>query len=247
MKETNGKRVSPSALKDIIAKVSKENNLHGVSITPSAIRRRFYRKRIVNHHLAGGQESPLAPIEPIIVEIILQMARIRQCLTPSRALRLVNDLIDGTKIQQDLIQWKKNNTCSEDGKVGQGYWYGFLKRHKHLLVSRRGQKYELNRQNWTTFRNFANMYTHIIHEMVGAGVAEPLYEPEWMDKKGAIVDESKSFGCNVFHRLTRPDMCIVGDEVGGSISMNGDGHQGGTLYILYVERNKFQRKNINKK
>ena len=85
-KETNGKRVSPSALKEIIKKVSKENHLHGVCITPSAIRRRFYRKRIENHHMAGGHESPLAGIEPIIVEIILQMARIRQCLTPSRAL-----------------------------------------------------------------------------------------------------------------------------------------------------------------
>ena len=116
MKETNGKRVNPSALKDIIAKVSKENNLHGVSITPSAIRRRFYRKRIENHHMAGGHESPLAGMEPIIVEIILQIARIRRCLTPSRALRLVNDLIDGTKVQQDLIKWKKKNTCNIEGK-----------------------------------------------------------------------------------------------------------------------------------
>ncbi len=90
--------------------------------------------------MAGGRETPLAPIEPIIVEIILQMARIRQCLTPSRALRLINELIDGAKIQQDLIKWKKTNTCSKDGEFGQGfYWYGFLKRHKHMLVSRRGQ------------------------------------------------------------------------------------------------------------
>ena len=81
--------------------------------------------------------------------------------------------------------------------------------------------------------------------MVGAGVAEPLYEPEWMDRKGEIVDKSKSFGCKVFHRIVRPDMCIVGEEVGGSISIKGDGHRGGTLYLC--EKNKFQRKKYPQK
>ena len=60
-----------------------------------------------------------------------------------------------------------------------------------------------------------------------------------------IVDESKSFGCKIFHRLIRPDMCIVGDEVGGSISMKGDGHQGGTLYLCgqkKVSKKKYQQK-----
>ena len=89
------------------------------------------------------------------------------------------------------------------------------------------------------------MYTHIIHEMVGAGVAEPLYEPGWIDRDGQIVDEQKSFGYKVFHRLIQPDMCIVGDEVGGSISMNGDGHRGGTLYLCgkkHVPKKKISTK-----
>ncbi len=41
------------------------------SITPSDIRKQFYKDRIENHHLAGGQESPFASIESIIFEIIL--------------------------------------------------------------------------------------------------------------------------------------------------------------------------------
>ena len=98
-KETTGKRVSPPALEGINEKVSQQKNLHDVTITYSAIRRRFYRDRIENHHLAGGQKSPLAYIEPIIVEIILQLARIWQCYTHCRALWLINDLIDGTKVQ----------------------------------------------------------------------------------------------------------------------------------------------------
>ena len=43
-KETTGKRVSPCSLEEIIQKVSHQKNLHGVTITPSTIRRRFYRK-----------------------------------------------------------------------------------------------------------------------------------------------------------------------------------------------------------
>ena len=46
---------------------------------------------------------------------------------------------------------------------------------------------------------------------------------------------------------SRPDMrIIVGDKVGGSILMKGDGHQGGTFYF-YVERNKFQGKKYQQK
>ena len=89
------------------------------------------------------------------------------------------------------------------------------------------------------------MYTHIIHEMVGTGVAEQLHEPEWMNRDGDIVEQKDSFGCKVFHRLVRPDMCIVGDEVGGSISMKGDGHRGGMLYVC--GKKQVPKKNISTK
>ena len=42
------------------------------------------------------------------------------------------------------------------------------------MVSTRGQKYQLNHQNWTTYANFWDMYHHIYNEMMDAGVAEPL-------------------------------------------------------------------------
>ena len=99
------------------------------------------------------------------------------------------------------------------------------------MVSKRGQKYELNRQNWTTYENFANMYSHIIDEMVDAGVARELEEPVWMDKHGTRVSEDIAFGCKVFHGLIHPNMCLVGDEVGGNLSMKGDGHVSGQLFL----------------
>ena len=55
--------------------------------------------------------------------------------------------------------------------------------------------------------------------MVEAGVAVKLDEPFWMDWFGNICSEYDAFGCKVFHKLVRPDMCICGDEVSGNISM----------------------------
>ena len=166
-------------------------------------------------------------IEPIVVEIILQMARLRQCLCPSKGLQLVNSLIKGTDIQKELIEWKKKNTLNTNGTLGTGYWRNFLKRNKAKIVSKRGQKYELNRQNWTTYSNFVNMYNHTMSEMVDAGVAKQLNKPVWMDRMGNICNEEEAFGCKIFYELVRPDMCLCGDEVGGNLSMKGDGHIGG--------------------
>lgn len=82
----------------------------------------------------------------------------------------------------------------------------------------------MNRQKWTTYANFFDVYDHTIEEMVGAGVAEELEEPCWMDRAGNDCNECDALGFKGTHRITRPDMCICGDEVGGNISMTGDGH-----------------------
>ena len=69
------------------------------SISSYAIRKKVERKSLVNCHLPGGQVSQR--IEPIIVSIIVQMTRMRQCLTPSEGMLLVNSLISGIIIQQE--------------------------------------------------------------------------------------------------------------------------------------------------
>ena len=64
-----------------------------------------------------------------------------------------------------------------------------------------------------------------------------------MDRYGRICDEKDSFGCKVFHKLVRPDMCICGDKFGGLISMKGDGHVGGELML--VEKGQVPMKKIS--
>ena len=71
------------------------------------------------------------------------------------------------------------------------------------------------------------MYNHNYEEMEAAGVTERHEEPAWMDRNGNICDKKDALGCKVTHDLIHPDMCVVGDELGGNLNMSGDGHVGG--------------------
>ena len=81
-----------------------------------------------------------------------------------------------------MIAWKKRgHSNNETGIVGREYWRMFVKRNRDTIISKRRQKYELNRQNWTTYSTFVHVYDYCIQEMVEAGVAKELDEPVWMD------------------------------------------------------------------
>ena len=243
-RKIKNKRIEKGMLSTIINDVKGKRGIQD-SISPCAIRKRVKRNSLINRHLAGGQVSPLERIEPIIVSIIVQMARMRQCLTPSKGLLLVNSLISGTKIQEELVEWKQRNTPNFTGTVGRGYWRQFMRRNKDKIVGKRGQKYKLNRQNWTTYNNFVQMYSHIIDELVGAGLAVKLDEPVWMDRDDNTCTEEEAFGCKVYHKILRPDLCFCGDEVGGNISMKGDGYVGGEK-VLTEKGTIGQRKTSNR-
>lgn len=220
-------------LQQIIKSVTEKMGVTNI-ISPEGIRCRIYWKSLVNDNLAGGQISPLQRIGPTrIVEIMLQMARICQYhTTPSKGLQLINSLIKDTKIHNELITWKKRgNSRNVEGNLGRGYWRKFVTRNREKIVSKeRGRKYELNKQSWATYANFVRMYEHCMPEMVEAGVAEKLKAPVWMDWYGKPCNEINAFRCKAFRKLLRPDMCICGDKVGGSI--RGDGYAGEQLKLL---------------
>ena len=106
----------------------------------------------------GGYISPMIKVEDKRVGLIIQMARIRHPLTPSSCLQLVNDFISGTQTKKDVIDFKTKycfNKSKDGGRLlGRGYCKGFKKRNAHLIVSKRGQKYKMDRDNWTRYRNF---------------------------------------------------------------------------------------------
>ena len=112
------------------------------------------------------------------------MAHICQSLSPSQGLRLANSLISGTETEKELVEWKNKYSINSSVSVGNGYRARFMKKNKDKIVSRRGQRYELNRQKWTTYSNFVHMYNHCIDKMVDAGVAVELDDPIWMNRAG---------------------------------------------------------------
>ena len=70
-------------------------------------------------------------VEDKLVALLLCMSKIKRSLTSSEGLRLANELIEGTAVQQQLVQWKMNKKVyNRDmgalGTVGMGYWRNFL-------------------------------------------------------------------------------------------------------------------------
>jgi len=62
-------------------------------------------------------------MEPAVIDIIIQMARIRVCIHPSDGVRLVNSMLSRTGQQQTLIEWKRKYSHHDlnISTVGQGY------------------------------------------------------------------------------------------------------------------------------
>ena len=132
------------------------------------------------------------------------MSKIKRSLTVTEALHLVNELIDGTEIQNMLIQWKIKhrifyNDIKDLGTVGKKWWLNFLKRNKHMLRSKSGKKYAFDRANFSTYLNFCDMYDHIEDILVfDSNIATKFTEPIWVNKQGErVLREEDSFGCKV--------------------------------------------------
>ncbi len=86
-----------------------------------------------------GQVTPMAEVEPYLVELILQLAKMRTPITSAQGLELANSLISGTEMEDKLVEWKSKNchaykhTASSDNENGKklsiGYWKSFLERN----------------------------------------------------------------------------------------------------------------------
>jgi len=138
-----------------------------------------------------------------------------------------------------------NKTKDDERLLGIGYFKGFNQRNAHHIVSKCVQKYERDRDNWTTYRNFSNMNDNVIEETCVAGAVVKLDSHVWMGRDGKEWQHIEAFGCIVTHRIKHPDMYIIEDEVRGNTSQKDDGHIGGTSN-LYERNHIVQSKMSNK-
>ena len=100
-------RLPRGHLTRIMRNVKKRNVLPDVVlITESYIWQRIKTNTL---RVVAGNSGPLSPLhayEMEFIQVILQMMRMRESLSPSEIMQLINSMIDGTQAQTDLITFK---------------------------------------------------------------------------------------------------------------------------------------------
>ena len=189
-----------------------------------------------------GIYCPLYRAEHKFVKLILVMSKMKRSLNVSDGLNLINDIIAGTELQKQLIEWKKLHHCYYQseidlGKVGLKYWRGFMSRNGNKLKSKNGRKYAVDRSNFTSYLNFKDMYDQIEEVLVESNLAKYFPEPVYMNQNGDIVNnECESYGCKVKIDLMYRDLCITMDEVGCNLTQERDGAKGGRSFYVEMKR-----------
>ncbi len=207
-------------LKNTIERVCRIRGLPiGTTVPLSTIRSRTKAIVLTEH----GPSTLMSQVEPHLVTLILAMAQARRCLGATECLTLANDLIKGTQLEKEIIERKRRrNEWTDDNSpvLGKKYWKLFTRRWKHKLVSRRGQKFAIERNNSLTYHNIKKMYNDVYVALVESGNATKLEEASF-EFDGPL---------KTHYHLTHPENCLVVDEVGSDTSQKGDGHIGGAKY-----------------
>jgi hypothetical protein len=233
-KSVEGK-VEYGYLKRLINEKKKEFGIN-CRISTKSIMNRTHRGTLTSH-LEPGPKSPLEEVELALVEICILMGKIRQPLSCTEAIMLMNGMIDNTHTQQKLIDFHQSRKLGtevfEKGKVPSGWRRDFLRRRKDRLVTKRGKKIALNRSDWPTLPNIKQMYKVIYDEMVDAHVAVTLQNPIFTDINGKPEDdETKRFGLKQNIKITKPEWILFANESGFNTSQKKDGHVGGQKFVV---------------
>jgi hypothetical protein len=224
-------------LKRIIERAKVQNGLEheeNWTISPDSVRTRYKSNiKSSNGVVRCGPTSPLAPVEPLLVELCIQRARMGQPLAQSEGILLVNSIIEGTVHQDKLRQFQQvSSKMSKDagnlGYAGYAYWRAFKERNKEQLDAGSPVTQEASRKEWSSYLNFSQMYDLVYDQMDQAGVLEDLDEPVWMNLAGEVVSsEAESFGEKVTKIMKHPEYVLFVDEVGNNTNMKDDGRVGG--------------------
>jgi hypothetical protein len=249
--KSNNKSAERGVLERIISTSIKKyglSHLSNVKINAETIRTRAKRGILEPITVEQGTPSPMLSLEPYIVELIIQLSRMRSPINVTTGLQLANSLIAGTQIMHDVLQWKvKHNVharqkwlddFTSDGRLGKGYWRGFMRRNGHKIKCKKAVKFDNKRAEWCTYQNFKVMYDEVYKELVKAGIASMLPATEdskHFNKKGEIVHETNdAFGLPTRYIMKRPDKLIFVDEVGSNTNTSKDGNIGGEKFLCKV-------------
>jgi len=187
-------RVQRGAYKKIIEATEKAFNLEVGSINMDTVLKRLQPGRKVVT-TGKGSVSPLIAVEAHFVDVLLQLAAMRQPLTAHGALNLINSMITGSNLQEHVVEWKqKHKVHAEDNgnihKLGIKYWQNFKKRHPEINT-KRAVKFDSKRDDWCTFDNFEKMYQGVYAAMVKSNVAIKLPEKTMVKLDGTRTEKKE--------------------------------------------------------
>ena len=129
---------------------------------------------------------------------------------------MIDEFIDNTN---KLIMWcdkiwtgqEPCNIGFKFGDVGKGWCQDFLKRNGEKIVTRRGEKFAVDRLDWTTSKKIEQMNDIITDEMVVANVGEKLIIPIYCHNEGNEVKNVENSFCKMknWHSAQLSKLCTI--------------------------------------
>ncbi len=116
--------------------------------------------------------------EEALVSICIHMGTICQPLAAWEGIKMMNNLMEGTELRRKIEEFQRARKLGSKalvfGKVGRGWWRGFLQRNGHHIVRKWGERFAMDRSKWITLANIDQMYDIIYNEMVEAKIVKRL-------------------------------------------------------------------------
>ena len=164
-------------------------------------------------------------------------------MTCREGLELTNSLVRGTAMEGEIKEWKKRHlphqqSDDEDDNdsmlLGQKDWNNFCSRHSNQLSAKRAVRFDSNRDDWCTVKNFELMYQKVYNSMVDCGVAIKWEDGEhWVNNENEPVElEKDAYGRKTAYSLMHPEKVLFVDEVGCNTSQKSDGNIGGEKFLV---------------
>jgi hypothetical protein len=184
-----------------MSQIEQKYDLEPGTIRPSTIRNRVLRD---NHTgKANRRLSPLANVEPLLVEYYIRLSKIDAPLTRNDVQSLAFSVMEGTDYYDDVIDFKAkhhflkdSDSCSLDEAdiLGVRWYRGFMQRNCDKLKRGR-EEFEISNNIPFALRIFFKIYDCIYDTMVEAGVAQKLMTPVTYDMYGnETTDTDKILG-----------------------------------------------------
>ena len=126
----------PGLTEEVIKEVKVEMKMHTVKISGRALRKRVHQHKVTC--FGRGIISPTRKLDATMIAIIKQLADMRQCITSTEAIGIMNSLIKGKETEKEIHEYKKSLGMAPVNKdrstLGIRWWSAFLCRNEYPFL-----------------------------------------------------------------------------------------------------------------